>query len=138
MTRFGRSPSRSEDTQRSSAPGIVPFVLSLEPIMGASAVIVIRLAPVRHAIGGSTAPIALVMPAIAALRGRIASIMDCRARLMGTRGPVMVRTGRVLPRIASRQVPIRAQHGRIASFMSATLSNVRGTVSVIPRTMLVT
>ena len=75
-------------------------MLALGPIAGASTVSMIRFAPVLHSIGGNTAPIALVMPAIAAIRGRIVSIMGCSARLLGTHHPVTVRTWRVVARFA--------------------------------------
>jgi hypothetical protein len=58
------------------------FMLALGPNMGASAVVIIRFAPIRSSIGGGTAPIALIMPAIAAVQRRIVSIMGCTVRLM--------------------------------------------------------
>ena len=113
-------------------------MLALGSVMGANAIIVIRFAPIRHSIGGVTAPIALVMPTIVAIGRRIVSIVGCSARLMDGGGLVVARTGRVVARIASVKSRFGHNMGRIGSFMSATLSVVRGTVSVIPRTMPVT
>jgi hypothetical protein len=80
-------------------PGIVLFMLALGPNMGTSAVVIVRFAHIRHSIGAGTAAIALVMPAIAANRGRIVSVVRCSARLMDRGGLVVVRTGRVVARI---------------------------------------
>jgi hypothetical protein len=126
------------DTHQSCIRSIVAFMLAIGSVMGANAVIVIRFAPIRHSIGGVTAPIALAMPAIVAIRRRVVSIVGCSARFMDGGGLVVARTGRVVARIASVKFRSGLNMGRIGSFMRATLSVVRGTVSVIPRTVLVT
>ena len=73
---------------------------ALGAIAGARAVIMPRFVPIRCSTEVNTAPTALVMPAIAVIRGRMASVMGGSAPIMGTRDPVMVRTGRVMARMA--------------------------------------
>ena len=99
--RFRRTPSRSEDTHRSCNRGIVAFMPALGPFMRANAVIVIRFAPIRHAIGSVTALFALIVPAIAAVRRRIVSIMGPIDHAVDRRGRVTDRTGPCANRIAS-------------------------------------
>jgi hypothetical protein len=135
---FGRTPSRSEDIHRPCDRGIVAFVLALGPIVGANAVIVIGTASVRHSIGGVTASIARIMPAIAAIRGRIVCIMACSARLIGTRDPIRVRTGHVVARITSVKCRFGLNIDASDPSCARCLSDVRDALSVIPRTMLVT
>jgi hypothetical protein len=112
-------------------------ILALGPIAGAGTVPMIRFAPILHSIGGNTAPPALVMPPIAAVRGRIVSIMGRSPHLMWACDPITARTGRFVARIGPVKWRFGLDMGRIGSLMSATLSGVREMVSVIPRTMLV-
>jgi hypothetical protein len=55
-------------------PGVA-FMLALGPIVCATALIVIRFELIRHSIGGVTAPIARIMPAIATVPSRVVPIM---------------------------------------------------------------